>query len=173
MLKLRNLEKFFDTKAGRMFVLRRIDLDVRPGRQGLCRRVSIAGVQRGIPSVCRWTDAVERARRHPVTVSTSDQDGGDAARSGSTQDSRPPAAIGQPGVSFWPAGDQPQSPGRRRNTRPKRDPQQVRNVSEAVAVKRRPRETWTCAGNGPVACAMCRSLGPRCPPRAGRDLARR
>jgi putative ABC transport system ATP-binding protein len=31
MLKLRNLEKFFDTKAGRMFVLRRIDLDVRPG----------------------------------------------------------------------------------------------------------------------------------------------
>jgi ABC-type lipoprotein export system ATPase subunit len=31
MLKLRNLEKSFDTKAGKVFVLRRIDLDVRPG----------------------------------------------------------------------------------------------------------------------------------------------
>jgi putative ABC transport system ATP-binding protein len=31
MLKLRNLEKSFDTKAGRIFVLRRIDLDVRAG----------------------------------------------------------------------------------------------------------------------------------------------
>jgi ABC-type lipoprotein export system ATPase subunit len=31
MLKLRNLEKSFDTKAGKVFVLRRIDLDVRRG----------------------------------------------------------------------------------------------------------------------------------------------
>jgi ABC-type lipoprotein export system ATPase subunit len=31
MLKLRNLEKSFDTKAGKVFVLRRIDLDVKPG----------------------------------------------------------------------------------------------------------------------------------------------
>src|SRR5690606_32009128 len=31
MLKLRNLEKSFDTKAGKIFVLRRIDLDVRQG----------------------------------------------------------------------------------------------------------------------------------------------
>lgn len=30
MLKLRNLEKSFETKAGKLFVLRRIDLDVRP-----------------------------------------------------------------------------------------------------------------------------------------------
>jgi ABC-type lipoprotein export system ATPase subunit len=31
MLKLRNLEKAFDTKAGKIYVLRRINLDVRPG----------------------------------------------------------------------------------------------------------------------------------------------
>jgi len=31
MIKLRNVEKYFDTKAGRIFVLRRIDLDVRKG----------------------------------------------------------------------------------------------------------------------------------------------
>ncbi|MGH7575479.1 MAG: ABC transporter ATP-binding protein [Longimicrobiales bacterium] len=31
MLKLRNVEKSFDTRAGKLFVLRRIDLDIRPG----------------------------------------------------------------------------------------------------------------------------------------------
>jgi putative ABC transport system ATP-binding protein len=31
MLKLRNLEKYFETKAGRIYVLRNIDLDVRQG----------------------------------------------------------------------------------------------------------------------------------------------
>lgn len=31
MLRLRNLEKYFDTKAGRLYVLRRIDMEVRQG----------------------------------------------------------------------------------------------------------------------------------------------
>lgn len=31
MLKLRNVEKAFDTRAGKLFVLRRVDLDIRPG----------------------------------------------------------------------------------------------------------------------------------------------
>ncbi len=31
MIKLRNVEKYFDTKAGRIYVLRRIDLDIRQG----------------------------------------------------------------------------------------------------------------------------------------------
>ena len=31
MLKLRNLEKWFDSKAGRTYVLRNINLDVREG----------------------------------------------------------------------------------------------------------------------------------------------
>jgi len=31
MLKLRGVEKSFDTKAGQLFVLRRIDMDVKPG----------------------------------------------------------------------------------------------------------------------------------------------
>lgn len=31
MLKLRNVEKSFDTRAGKLFVLRRVDLDIRPG----------------------------------------------------------------------------------------------------------------------------------------------
>src|SRR5690606_34813795 len=31
MIRLRNLEKSFDTKAGKLFVLRRVDLDIRQG----------------------------------------------------------------------------------------------------------------------------------------------
>ena len=31
MLKLRNLEKYFESKAGRLYVLRNIDLDVAQG----------------------------------------------------------------------------------------------------------------------------------------------
>ena len=31
MIRLRNIEKAFETKAGKLFVLRRIDLDIRQG----------------------------------------------------------------------------------------------------------------------------------------------